>query len=442
MIESITIQNFLSIRKELTLSFVATRERDRLDGKGEWTEKHGGRKLSKMLFLFGNNAAGKTNIIAAIRTMRKIVLNVPLRRDSPIDFLPFILDKTSRRKPTYMTITYFIGEERYQYSISYNDKVIVEETLVLVTGTKHNIIFDRTYDSNADVTRIEYGRGCDMSSDDKLALIKSTKVNGSVLATFWDNNMSSDVLKSNLLFFRDKIAFDMREDENLADLLSLGTQTQQNNLKRIIIMFLRLIDSNINDYEIREEKRPIPKGFLERLSQLHPMEDVEDLLQKEYLPYKTVTFYHKNSKGRYPIGERFESDGTLQLIRLIAMGQFIIDNDITVFLDEECDSLHEIALKYLVLCYIQLSRRCQLVLAGQDTSFLENKSFRRDSIRVIRKDLDGNTYIVEPSRGLYQRNINLQKYIYQLSGLDDSLYSESIYPELSSFIEFVLKKWR
>lgn len=254
--------------------------------------------------------------------------------------------------------------------------------------------------------------------------------------------MSSDVLKSNLLFFRDKIAFDMREDENLADLLSLGTQTQQKNLKRIIIMFLRLIDSNINDYEIREEKRPIPKGFLERLSQLHPMEDVEDLLQKEYLPYKTVTFYHKNSKGRYPIGERFESDGTLQLIRLIAMGQFIIDNDITVFLDEECDSLHEIALKYLVLCYIQLSRRCQLVLAGQDTSFLENKSFRRDSIRVIRKDLDGNTYIVEPSRGLYQRNINLQKYIYQLSGLDDSLYSESIYPELSSFIEFVLKKWR
>lgn len=442
MVESITIQNFLSIRKELTLSFVATRERDRLDGKGEWTEKHGGRKLSKMLFLFGNNAAGKTNIIAAIRTMRKIVLNVPLRRDSPIDFMPFILDNTSRRKPTYMTITYFIGEERYQYSISYNDKVIVEETLVLVTGTKHNIIFDRTYDYNADVTRIEYGRGCDMSSDDKLALIKSTKVNGSVLATFWDNNMSSDVLKSNLLFFRDKIAFDMREDENLADLLSLGTQTQQKNLKRIIIMFLRLIDSNINDYEIREEKRPIPKGFLERLSQLHPMEDVEDLLQKEYLPYKTVTFYHKNSKGRYPIGERFESDGTLQLIRLIAMGQFIIDNDITVFLDEECDSLHEIALKYLVLCYIQLSRRCQLVLAGQDTSFLENKSFRRDSIRVIRKDLDGNTYIVEPSRGLYQRNINLQKYIYQLSGLDDSLYSESIYPELSSFIEFVLKKWR
>ena len=94
MIESITIQNFLSIRNEMTLSFVATREKDRLDGKGEWTEKHGGRKLSKMLFLFGNNAAGKTNIIAAIRTMRKIVLNVPLRRDSPIDFVQFILDNT------------------------------------------------------------------------------------------------------------------------------------------------------------------------------------------------------------------------------------------------------------------------------------------------------------------------------------------------------------
>ena len=94
------------------------------------------------------------------------------------------------------------------------------------------------------------------------------------------------------------------------------------------------------------------------------------------------------------------------------------------------------------MCYIQLSHRCQLVLAGQDTSFLENKSFRRDSIRVIRKDEEGNSYIVEPSRELYQRNINLQNYIYQLSGLYDDLYSKTIYPELSTFIDFVLKKMR
>lgn len=442
MIESITIRNFLSIRNELTLSFVATREKDKLNGRGEWTERHGGRKLSKMLFLFGNNAAGKTNIISAIRTIRSIVLDVPIRRDSPMDFMPFLLDDVSRKDPTFFSIIYFIGEERYKYSISYNNKVILEESLILVTGTKHNIVFDRTYDSNADITKIEFGKTCSMSSEDKLVLVKATKVNGSVLATFWDNNMSSDVLKSNVLFFRDKIAFDMHEDMDLANLLSLGTLAQQKNLKRIIIMFLGLIDSNINDYEIREEKKHIPKDFLERLKQIHPSVDIGELLQKEFMPYKTVTFYHKTSKKRYPIGEKFESDGTLQLIRLIAMGQYIIDNDITVFLDEECDSLHEIALKYLVLCYINLSRHCQLVLAGQDTSFLENKSFRRDSIRVIRKDTEGNSYIVEPSRELYQRNINLQNYIYQLSGLYDDLYSKTVYPQLSTFIDFVLKKLR
>ncbi len=442
MIESIKIQNFLSIRKELTLSFVATREKDRLAGKGEWTEKHGGRKLSKMLFLFGNNAAGKTNIITAIRTIRNIVLNVPQRRDSPMDFMPFLLDATSRKQPTRFTITYFIGEERYQYCISYNNKVIIGETLILVTGTKHNVIFDRTYEPDSDVTKIEYGRVCDMSNEDKQALIKSTKVNGSVLATFWDNNMRSDLLRSNLLFFKDKIAFDMREGESLADILSSGTKAEQERLKHIIVMFLRLIGSNINDYEIRVQPRYVPKEILEHMKQLNPSLEIEDILKKEYVPYKTLTFYHKTNKGQFPIEEDLESDGTLQLIQLIAMGQYIIDNDITVFLDEECDRLHEIALKYLVLCYIQLSHRCQLVLAGQDTSFLENKSFRRDSIRVIRKDEEGNSYIVEPSRELYQRNINLQNYIYQLSGLYDDLYSKTIYPELSTFIDFVLKKMR
>ena len=110
--------------------------------------------------------------------------------------------------------------------------------------------------------------------------------------------------------------------------------------------------------------------------------------------------------------EHLESDGTLALIRLIAMTQTLINRGMTIFLDEQPAGIHEQALQYLISCYLRLSSDCQLVVAGQDTSFLSYKKLRRDSIRIFKKDEDGNTYLFKDADNrLFMSNTNVRNFV-------------------------------
>ena len=90
----------------------------------------------------------------------------------------------------------------------------------------------------------------------------------------------------------------------------------------------------------------------------------------------------------------------------------------TVFLDEQPAGIHEQALQYMISCYIRLSMDCQLVVAGQDTSFLSYKELRRDSIRIFKKDDDGHTYIYKDQENkLFQSNTNVRNFVFKNSDL-------------------------
>ena len=148
--------------------------------------------------------------------------------------------------------------------------------------------------------------------------------------------------------------------------------------------------------------------------------------------FRTITFYHKTESGEFPLDENLESDGTIALIKLIAMTQTLINRGMTVFLDEQPAGIHEQALQYMISCYIRLSMDCQLVVAGQDTSFLSYKELRRDSIRIFKKDEDGHTYIYKDQENkLFQSNTNVRNFVFnnsdlanfmEMADIDDFIY--------------------
>ena len=135
---------------------------------------------------------------------------------------------------------------------------------------------------------------------------------------------------------------------------------------------------------------------------------------------RTITFYHQTDSGVFPRDEEMEPDGTLSLIRLIAMTQILISKGMTVFIDEQPAGIHEQALQYMISCYIRLSMDCQLIVAGQDTSFLSYDKLRRDSIRIFKKGPDGNTYIFKDGENkLFQRNTNIRNFVFGNSDLGE-----------------------
>ena len=110
MIESIYIKNYLSIKEEMEFSFIGTREKDKFnDNYSSWYEQCGDRKLSKLVFVLGNNAAGKTNFINAVRTMRQLVVNKPTERDESLEYMPFLLDSGSRFEVTTFGVVFYIS---------------------------------------------------------------------------------------------------------------------------------------------------------------------------------------------------------------------------------------------------------------------------------------------------------------------------------------------
>lgn len=433
------------MRETFKFSFLATREKDKFgDGNSSWNDILAGKKISKLLFILGNNATGKTNFISAVRTMQNLVIARPTERDYELEYMPFLLDNISKYKPTTFEISFFVNEVRYRYTISYSRDAIKKESLFQTNRDKDVLIYIRTYNADREISSIEFGTRLKLGLDEQKGIINHTPRNTSVLAAFWSLNIYSDILKDCYLFFRDKIAFNMNISDNLADILSKGSSAEQRRLKNDVLLFLSVIKSNIVDYQITEHKTKysIPPQLFERINGRNDLfPDFPELLKEGEGILRTITFIHETENGRFPLEEEMESDGTLHLIRLIAMAQTLINNGMIVFLDEECESIHELALKYILSCYIRLSYHCQLVIAGQDTSFLSYDKLRRDSLRIFKKDTNGNTYLFKSEDNkLYQANTNLRNYVHKHSELFD-MYS-SLLDELpiEEFIRTIISK--
>lgn len=415
MIEAICIKNYLSIKEKMEFSFVSSREKEKFDGKTTWYEQCGDKKLAKLLFILGNNAAGKTNFINAVRTLRTLVIAKPTERDESLEYMPFMLDNDSRYKPTTFEIVFYAEETRFIYSITYDETVIRNESLKISRRTREVVIYTRFYDKEKDLSKVEFSSECGLAISDQIDLQRQTTTNTSVLSSFWAMNLNSKPLSISYLFFRDKIGLNVGRDENLADILSKGSKIEQKRLKNDVLMFLNIIKSNISDYKITEHRWRAPRPI--RQNRLDMIEDSSDMFVMDERIFRTITFYHQTENGEYPLDENLESDGTLALIRLIAMTQTLISRGMTIFLDEQPAGIHEQALQYLISCYLRLSSDCQLIVAGQDTSFLTYKKLRRDSIRIFKKDEDGNTYLLKDmDNRLFMSNTNVRKFV--LNNLD------------------------
>lgn len=418
MIEKICIENYLSIKEKMEFSFVSSREKEKFDGKTTWYEQCGDKKLAKLIFILGNNAAGKTNFINAVRTIRTLVIAKPSERDESLEYMPFMLDNESRHKPSTFDIVFYTEDTRYIYSITYDESVIHEESLKLLKRTREIPIYNRTFDEKMGLSIVDVKPESGLSVSDRIDLQRQTTSNTSVLASFWAMNLNSQALSACYLFFRDKIGMNVAQDENLADILSRGTKMEQKRLKNDLLMFLSLINSNISDYKITEHRWKSPRPISTRFGRTEIGEVAPDMFVMEERVIRTITFYHQTDNGEYPLDEDLESDGTLALIRLIAMTQTLINRGMTVFLDEQPAGIHEEALRYMISCYLRLSTDCQLVVAGQDTSFLSYKKLRRDSIRIFRKDKDGNTYLYKDSDNkLFMSNTNVRNFVFGSSDL-------------------------
>ena len=132
MLIQFSVKNWRSIKEEQTLSLVMAKG-DELAASNSF--KHttpGTSSLLRSLAIYGPNAAGKSNVIKAMRIMERIVSDSASKwqQGDAIPVVPFLLDNDTKTEPSEFEAIFVANGVRYQYGFSATTERIIEEWLL------------------------------------------------------------------------------------------------------------------------------------------------------------------------------------------------------------------------------------------------------------------------------------------------------------------------
>ena len=375
MLIEFSVANFRSIKDEVRLSLVA--------GPGkELRETHvvtpplnedvRSIPLLRSAAVYGANAAGKTNLIRALGTMRHMVAfsNQGL---GGLPVTPFRFDPDCEARPTTFEAMCFAEGVRYQYGFSATRDAVTREWLYAWPRGRVQLWFER---DGGDV--FKFG---DRLSGDKEVWRRATRPDALFLSTAVSLNSSQlrpvfDWFTRNLhLYGFTGNRYDAGADA-WADVLSLlycdeGREDE-------ILKFLRRADLAISGVRLVERE-----VSLEIIS-----DDMHHGLKKKPARIKEeverARLRHDTKDGRsVELDLEEESDGTQKIFGLAGPWIETLENGYVIVSDELPDNLHPSLVRFLVDRFHDPSVNAwgaQLIFSTHDTSILSQDVFRRDQI--------------------------------------------------------------
>jgi hypothetical protein len=128
MLLEFRVKNFLSIKDEVCLDMKATNITDFGDTNLIHTERH---NVLKGAVIYGANSSGKSNLIKAMSTMRRIVFqSFEKSSTSDLNIEPFLLDTISETEPSFFEVTFLLNNIKYRYGFELTNSKIKAEWLM------------------------------------------------------------------------------------------------------------------------------------------------------------------------------------------------------------------------------------------------------------------------------------------------------------------------
>ena len=371
MLVEFSVTNFRSIRDKQTLSMVK--------GKGhEHEATHtfkptapGSETLLKSAAIYGANAAGKSNIIKAISTMRKMVVeSAKGQLGDKLPVTPFMFDPETPKQPSEFEIIFIQDNVRYQYGFSATEERIWSEWLFAYPKGRSQRWFERNYDPETG----DYTWHLDTNlKGEKKVWKDSTRDNALFLSTAVQLNA---VALSVVFLFLDKISgLDVELHQKILMLAAMGNP----EIKTEVVLMLKKSGIKVDDIscpsqdDIMKEVNKV--GFL-------GLSEANELRSK--------IIFHKiilNESYETPIEE--ESDGTRKMLLFCCLVWVKLATGGQMIIDEINNSLHPRLVQYLISIFnsnFYNKKNAQLIFTTHETSVLDQDVFRRDQIWFCEKD--------------------------------------------------------
>ncbi|MEG4485799.1 ATP-binding protein [Microcoleus sp. D2_18a_B4] len=371
MLIGFSVGNYKSFKETVTLSMVAssiTEEDKELDENNVFPIND---KLSllKSAAIYGANASGKSNIVAAINFMKWFVLNSSKETQvsDAIDIEAFRLSTETEKEPSFFEIVFLLEGKTFRYGFEVNAREVVSEWLFQADNSEEKMLFERDFDNY-------------------------------ILDDFPEGQGISDKTRSNALF------------------LSVVAQFNGKISGKILLWFSKTLQliSGLQDTQYREETLESFENDRYRHDIIEFIKKLDlgiaDIQIKKYISQKTAMF------GIYEVGvktvhRKYDADGKQAAIelfdiethesegtnKLFALAGILLDTLRTgkILLIDELDArLHPLITRELICLFNSNEtnpHNAQLIFTTHDTNLLSSKSFRKDQIWFTEKDNKGAT---------------------------------------------------
>lgn len=416
MLIEFKIANFRSIRDEETLSMLATKHSDELAQNLIPVDLPGikkGTRLVKAVALYGANASGKSNVIAALRFFAEFIRDsaTKLQPGALTGAEPFKLDPAYSEKPTKFEMTAVINDVRILYGLGMTCKRVTSEYLVAYPKGRPQVWFER--DWNSSKRKYEWSRSTEHFRHDS-ALRDKVRENAAFVsvASQFAQTQAAEVSKwMNERILR-LIGFDENFHFGIVSRYAVGVES----LRKELIEAAQEADLGVDDVVGRKSE---PQEVVRNVLRMRFREHVAKQFAQQELekhsdtksPLAETKWFKENygdvpegfnmpeilhrGKGGKHVGLAFdeeESIGTRRYLELSAQFSLAAAAGLVLVYDELDTSLHPLLVIRLLRRFFAKSKgTAQLIFTTHNPFLLEQTLLRRDQIWFTEKDQEGAT---------------------------------------------------
>ena len=362
MILEFCVTNYMSMKDDLKLSFIATSLKEStVEPNDLFPVGDTGISLVRSAVIYGANASGKSNVLKAFDFFKRFIISSfkDSQAGEAIEVENFRLNATTAVEPTTMEATFTDGDFIYRYGFEVDNKAVRVEWL-----------YKRASKKRAKEMEVFYRDGNETTVHPKSQLLqefvtkKMVRDNALLLSTAAQFNEATAV--SILHWLGDTKILFCSEDEELWK--KAIKYLDDDEMRRRITTFARYADLGIED---------ITKTGNRIVSHHRQYDD-------DGREVNNVSFSFTSN----------ESEGTIKYFSLAYPIIDALDNGKRVIIDELDSKLHPLLVKRIVALFNDAKTNpngAQLLFTAHDTFLLSAGLFRRDQVWFTQKDSFGAT---------------------------------------------------
>lgn len=391
MIRDFWVKNYLSIRDQQELSFVAKAPASELV-----VEISKGVFLYKLGILYGSNASGKSNMLIALNEIFHILVSQKTDAKQKIEgYVPFALTKD---EPTKMHVSFYANDIRYDYDVIFDSERIINEVLSYYPNGFKALFYKRSFVADNVQAEIKFGRSLKLLPRTKDSIRENTLNNHSVLSVCRKAALKEDIepfTKLHNYIMNNYHDVDGDTDSGLADILTNAFKDKRKY--KFFTQMLTKADLNIMEYRPIIENRVIPLEYRERILKENIPERMKEVLLRP--TDDTISFLNHSNNGNFEIPIELQSKGTQKYICILDALYDMVTANHVYYLDELGEDLHYDLLFYYLSVFVFNSDKSQLIITSQETMLLLQDLINENRGVVWFVDKNHDTASSEYSRG-------------------------------------------